>query len=386
MRVKFISNSQSLPTTPLFLTDHLCDLYMSGRLQPVGYEVKYHLDNFSPSIVKNFVNPSTTASFNQRPHPDGPANGSLTTTTPRATLKRRGGDAGGALAKSPRLSSTLDSSSATPVDMNSSSFSATTNAEAASSASTVKTLDFKQEMAVEISLLDDDDDQGGGGGGGGGSANDENELDFAAIEFNANSMDGSAPQPRHQPVAQRPHHFEMDPTLAGTALDESHDSVSADMTGDVSSFMAPGGNTRFLDDDVIRARVSELMKEVRWFLSESPKAAALRAMVPADCQSSLGNKGSASHRIMTSLVYELATISATRVLDLHQRHPLVEKFRSEILEELMRNVGVFAALETEKFCLFEGPKKKSIRSFLKETINRFFRNRLAKKDKSTAIR
>jgi len=201
--------------------DHLCDLYMSGRLQPVGCEVKYHLDNFNPNLVKEFIDSSTTAAYNQRPHAAGPANGSSTPS--RTSLKRRGGDASGAMAKSPRLSSTLDSPS-TLVDHSSSTFSASTNAEGSSSAaaSTVKRLDFKQEVAEEITLLDDDDDQGGGGGGG---VIDENDLNFAAVEFHIGSADGSTSQPRNHQIAQRPHHFEMDPAVAGTAFDESHDSV-----------------------------------------------------------------------------------------------------------------------------------------------------------------
>ena len=401
-----------------FLTDHLCDMYMSGRLKPVGYEMKYHLDNFAPSIVKDYVDPSTAASsssssaaaFNNHNHEEA-------ASSTRGSLKRRSRDGGASSSKkSQRLASSSSSfpppltsattetlngdsssSSSALVEINSSSSSAVYNDASAK----IKTLDLKQETE-EISLLDDDDDNNHHDGGGGGVSLIDDDVDFTAMDFNSTDVDSqhsSHQQPRNPRRRQQQlQQLSFDDSSSGAVFDASHDSVS-----DVSLLLQRNhdnqnqsyGPLHDMSDDIPEdgydndqvpnathdIRVRNHMTHVRAFLAASPKAAALRGLTLVDCKADLGLKGSASYRIMTSLIYELATLGANRVLHLHQRHPLVETFRSEILDELMNSVAIFAELEADKFCLFEGPKRKSMRSFLKESINRFFRNRLARKDK-----
>ena len=362
------------------LSEHLCDLYLTGGLKPIGSEMKYHLDSYVPSISKELVDPPPPPANSSFNHFGGesdlriasstssvmPIIGSSSTRSPLKRRNREGAASASASSMSPAKSSRLSStSSSLPVvdvsnggDFEAVDASMRDSERTSSSSAVVKRLDVVKHEAEDedIFLIDDDEDTGGGGVVKGDL--NHSDLDFSAVDFN------STGEMQHQ----RHHHHQMDlDSLNSAAFDESHDSVSNSVDEGIES----------------SPRLDSYMAEIRNFLASSPKAAALRAM-SLEVREELGSKGSAAYRIMTSLIYELGTMAACRVLNLPVQHPFVRIYRSAILQQLVDAVPIFAALDDAKFCLFEGAKRKSIMSFLKETLNRFFRNRLTKRDHPSA--
>jgi len=202
--------------------EHLCALYQTGGLKPIGSEMKYHLDSYVPSISKELVDPPPPPSNNSFSH-GGESDPrlsnplSVASSMTRSLKRRNGGSSSAATSasmasppKSARLSSSISLSTVDAT--NGADFAVETSTrDSKTSSAVVKTLDVKHEVDDEIFLIDDEETDGGGGVGGGDLSNSD--LDFSAIDFNST---GEMHQQRHQ--------MDLD-SLNSAAFDESHDSV-----------------------------------------------------------------------------------------------------------------------------------------------------------------